>query len=153
MAEMTRTGYVYINVGSLGEDVVKIGLTRRLDPEDRVRELGDASVPFVFDTHALIYSDDAPALEAALHAEFGGRRVNASNMRKEFFRLGLEEVEEAVDRLARTLRSSRIGKPKNIGRRWLAVGKMRNACGGRWRTRCPRRSERSPVVAAKPTMH
>jgi len=102
MAEMTKSGYVYIisNIGSFGEDVVKIGLTRRLEPDDRVKELGDASVPFGFDTHAMIYSDEAPALEGALHKEFADRRVNASNMRKEFFRVGLEEVEEAVRRLA-----------------------------------------------------
>ena len=104
MAEMTKSGYVYIisNVGSFGEDVVKIGLTRRLEPDDRVKELGDASVPFGFDTHAMIYSDEAPALESALHKEFADRRVNASNMRKEFFRVGLEEVEDAVKRLAPT---------------------------------------------------
>jgi len=102
MAEMTKSGYVYIisNIGSFGEDVVKIGLTRRLEPDDRVKELGDASVPFSFDTHAMIYSDDAPALETALHKEFSNRRVNASNMRKEFFHVSLEEVEDAVKRLA-----------------------------------------------------
>ena len=102
MAEMTKSGYVYIisNIGSFGEDVVKIGLTRRLDPDDRVRELGDASVPFSFDTHAMIYSDEAPALEAALHREFADRRINMTNFRKEFFRVGLNEVEEAVKRLA-----------------------------------------------------
>lgn len=102
MAEMTKSGYVYIisNIGSFGEDVVKIGLTRRLDPDDRVRELGDASVPFSFDTHAMIYSDEAPALEAALHREFADRRINMTNFRKEFFRVGLDEVEEAVTRLA-----------------------------------------------------
>ena len=102
MAEMTKSGYVYIisNIGSFGEDVVKIGLTRRLEPDDRVKELGDASVPFGFDTHAMIYSDEAPALESALHKEFADRRVNASNMRKEFFRVSLKEVEEAVRRLA-----------------------------------------------------
>lgn len=92
MAEMTKSGYVYIisNIGSFGEDVVKIGLTRRLEPDDRVKELGDASVPFGFDTHAMIYSDEAPALESALHQEFSDRRVNASNMRKEFFRVKFE---------------------------------------------------------------
>lgn len=102
MAEMTKSGYVYIisNIGSFGEDVVKIGLTRRLEPDDRVRELGDASVPFTFDTHAMIYSEEAPALEAALHKEFSESRVNAANMRKEFFRVTLEEVEKAVTRLA-----------------------------------------------------
>jgi hypothetical protein len=104
MAEMTKSGYVYIisNVGSFGDDVVKIGLTRRLDPDDRVRELGDASVPFSFDTHAMIYSDAAPALEAALHKEFAEKRINMSNFRKEFFRVSLEDVEAAVTRLAPT---------------------------------------------------
>ncbi|RID89696.1 DUF4041 domain-containing protein [Gemmobacter lutimaris] len=104
MAEMTKSGYVYIisNVGSFGDDVVKIGLTRRLDPDDRVRELGDASVPFSFDTHAMIYSDAAPALEAALHKEFAEKRINMSNFRKEFFRVALEDVEAAVARLAPT---------------------------------------------------
>ncbi|PTX47259.1 T5orf172 domain-containing protein [Gemmobacter caeni] len=104
MAEMTKSGYVYIisNVGSFGDDVVKIGLTRRLDPDDRVRELGDASVPFSFDTHAMIYSDAAPALEAALQKEFAEKRINMSNFRKEFFRVALEDVEAAVARLAPT---------------------------------------------------
>ncbi|MGC8732097.1 MAG: DUF4041 domain-containing protein [Halothiobacillaceae bacterium] len=104
MAEMTKSGYVYIisNVGSFGDDVVKIGLTRRLDPDDRVRELGDASVPFSFDTHAMIYSDAAPALEAALHKEFAEKRINMSNFRKEFFRVSLDDVEAAVGRLAPT---------------------------------------------------
>ncbi|QYY37213.1 DUF4041 domain-containing protein [Ruficoccus sp. ZRK36] len=102
MAEMTQSGYVYIisNVGSFGNDVVKIGLTRRLNPDDRVRELGDASVPFTFDTHAMIYSEEAPALESALHKEFADRRINMVNMRKEFFCVTIEEVEEAVSRLA-----------------------------------------------------
>lgn len=102
LAERTNCGYIYIisNVGSFGEDVVKIGLTRRLDPMDRVRELGDASVPFVFDTHAIIYSEDAPALERALHTEFGAVRINTENFRKEFFRVGLPAVEAAVRRLA-----------------------------------------------------
>ncbi|RBO90535.1 DUF4041 domain-containing protein [Pseudochrobactrum asaccharolyticum] len=102
MAERTRSGYVYIisNIGSFGDDVIKIGLTRRLDPMDRVREFGDASVPFVFDTHAVIYSDDAPALERALHGEFERTRVNAQNYRKEFFRASLDDVEKAVKRLA-----------------------------------------------------
>jgi hypothetical protein len=104
MAEMTKSGYVYIisNVGSFGEEVVKIGLTRRLDPDDRIRELGDASVPFGFDTHAMIYSDAAPSLEGALHREFAERRINTSNFRKEFFRVSLDEVEAAVARLAPT---------------------------------------------------
>jgi hypothetical protein len=102
MAERTRSGYVYIisNIGSFGGDIVKIGLTRRLDPMDRVRELGDASVPFIFDTHAIIYSDDAPALERALHGQFDSARINAQNYRKEFFKVPLDAVEAAVARLA-----------------------------------------------------
>ena len=102
LAEKTRSGYVYIisNIGSFGEDVVKIGLTRRLDPIDRVQELGDASVPFSFDVHAIIYSEDAPSLERALHGEFDKLRVNAQNYRKEFFWARIDDVEAAVKRLA-----------------------------------------------------
>jgi hypothetical protein len=102
MAEMTRSGYVYVisNIGSFGPNMVKIGLTRRLDPDDRIRELGDASVPFTFDTHAMIYSDNAPTLERALHAEFEPFRVNVTNYRKEFFRVSPDTVEGAVRRLA-----------------------------------------------------
>jgi hypothetical protein len=102
MAEQTRSGYVYVisNIGSFGEGIVKIGLTRRLDPLDRVRELGDASVPFSFDTHAVIYSDDAPALEKALHDRFESTRINVQNARKEFFRASIADVETAVMDLA-----------------------------------------------------
>jgi len=94
----TRAGYVYIisNIGAFGENIYKIGVTRRLDPEERVDELGDASVPFYFDVHALIFSDDAPSLENALHKAFDERRVNAINTRKEFFRVTLEEIESVV---------------------------------------------------------
>lgn len=97
-AQMTRSGHVYVisNVGSFGEDVYKIGMTRRLDPLERVRELGDASVPFQFDVHAVIYSDDAPALENALHHAFNDRRVNRVNERKEFFRVGIDQIAGAV---------------------------------------------------------
>ncbi|WP_210403032.1 GIY-YIG nuclease family protein [Thalassospira sp. MCCC 1A01428] len=101
MAEQTRKGHVYIisNIGSFGENVYKIGLTRRLDPMDRVKELGDASVPFPFDVHAIIYYDDAPALEAALHREFSHSRVNAVNLRKEFFRVDLDKIRAATNKL------------------------------------------------------
>ena len=97
-AQMTRSGHVYIisNVGSFGEGVYKIGMTRRLDPMDRVKELGDASVPFTFDVHAIIYSEDAPALENKLHRLFHQRRVNLINERKEFFRVGIDEIARAV---------------------------------------------------------
>lgn len=102
MAELTRSGYVYIisNIGSFGEGVVKIGMTRRLDPLDRVRELGSASVPFTFDVHAIIYSDDAPTLEHALHSQFSSYRVNTQNLRKEFFRTELSQVERALKELS-----------------------------------------------------
>ena len=95
---MTRSGHVYVisNVGSFGEDVYKIGMTRRLDPLDRVRELGDASVPFQFDVHAIIYSEDAPGLENKLHRLFDNQRINRVNERKEFFRVTIEEIAEAV---------------------------------------------------------
>ncbi|EGR0128920.1 DUF4041 domain-containing protein [Vibrio vulnificus] len=102
MAEQTRKGHVYVisNIGSFGEDVYKIGLTRRLEPMDRVKELGDASVPFPFDVHAMIYTDDAPALETALHREFHSKRVNAVNLRKEFFNVDLMAIQDAVERIA-----------------------------------------------------
>ena len=97
-AQMTRSGHVYIisNIGSFGEHVYKIGMTRRLDPEDRIRELGGASVPFRFDIHAMIYSEDAPTLENALHQMFEKRSVNRINARKEFFNVSLEEIEKIV---------------------------------------------------------
>ncbi|MBX3215702.1 MAG: GIY-YIG nuclease family protein [Labilithrix sp.] len=97
-AQLTKSGYVYVlsNIGSFGEGVYKIGLTRRLDPYERVDELGDASVPFCFDVHAIIYAEDAPGLENALHREFADRRVNRVNLRKEYFRVTLEEIQAAV---------------------------------------------------------
>lgn len=97
-AQMTRSGHVYVisNLGSFGEHVYKIGMTRRLDPMDRIRELGDASVPFQFDVHAIIYSDDAPSLECELHKAFDGHRVNLVNERKEFFRVPIEQIAHAV---------------------------------------------------------
>lgn len=98
MAQQTRTGYVYVisNVRSFGEGVYKIGMTRRLDPMDRVHELGDASVPFPFDVHYMIYTDDAPKLEAELHQRFAESKMNRDNYRKEFFRVSLEEIEAAL---------------------------------------------------------
>ncbi|MCD8146853.1 MAG: DUF4041 domain-containing protein [Clostridiales bacterium] len=93
-----RAGYVYIisNIGAFGEGVYKIGMTRRLDPMDRVDELGDASVPFNFDVHALIFSEDAPRLEAALHNAFADRKLNFVNQRREFFRVSLDEIKKVV---------------------------------------------------------
>lgn len=93
-----RAGYVYIisNIGAFGEDVYKIGMTRRLDPLERVDELGDASVPFDFDVHAMIFSDDAPRLEAALHNAFADRKLNFVNQRREFFHVSLDEIKQVV---------------------------------------------------------
>ncbi|MCF8306446.1 MAG: DUF4041 domain-containing protein [Ignavibacteriales bacterium] len=99
MAEFTKSGHVYIisNIGSFGDKVFKIGMTRRLDPMERVHELGDASVPFKFDVHAMIYSKDAPSLENALHKRFNERRLNLVNTRREFFNVELKEIEEEVN--------------------------------------------------------
>lgn len=97
-AQLTRSGHVYVisNIGSFGEHVYKIGMTRRLDPKERIKELSDASVPFNFDIHAIIYSEDAPALEAELHRVFDRRRLNRVNERKEFFRVTIDEIAHAV---------------------------------------------------------
>ena len=100
MAQQTRCGYVYVisNIGSFGEGVYKIGMTRRIDPMQRVRELGDASVPFPFDVHAMIYTEDAPSLEAKLHQAFELQKVNAVNWRKEYFRVSLEDIRKEVEK-------------------------------------------------------
>lgn len=97
-AQLTKSGHVYIisNIGSFGEDVYKIGMTRRLEPMDRVKELGDASVPFSFDVHAMIFCENAPELESRLHKRFNSKRVNKENERKEFFRVSLDEIVEVV---------------------------------------------------------
>ncbi len=94
-----RAGYVYIisNIGAFGENVYKIGMTRRLDPEDRISELSGAAVPFRFDVHAMIFSNDAPKLEAALHNAFADKKMNLVNGRKEFFRVTLEEIKKVVE--------------------------------------------------------
>ncbi|EIJ39942.1 T5orf172 domain-containing protein [Galbibacter orientalis DSM 19592] len=97
-AQETKSGHVYIisNLGSFGENVYKIGMTRRLEPLDRVKELGDASVPFTFDLHAMIFSENAPELENLLHREFDDRRINKVNYRKEYFRVTLDEIEQVI---------------------------------------------------------
>lgn len=94
----TRAGYVYVisNIGSFGENIYKIGVTRRLEPMDRINELSSASVPFEFDVHAMIFSDDAPKLEKTLHNHFREREVNKVNHRKEFFKVNIDEIEEVV---------------------------------------------------------
>lgn len=100
MAQMTRQGHVYVisNVGSFGENVFKIGMTRRLEPMERVSELSSASVPFAFDVHAMISCEDAPALENALHNELNECRLNKVNMRKEFFRVDIDKIISCVEK-------------------------------------------------------
>jgi len=97
-AQLTRAGYVYVisNIGCFGHGVCKIGMTRRVEPMERVNELGDASVPFRFDVHTLVFVEDAPSLEKELHNAFHKHRVNIENNRKEFFRVSPEMVEEKM---------------------------------------------------------
>lgn len=99
-AQLTRSGHVYVlsNLGSFGDGVFKIGMTRRFEPRERVDELGDASVPFPFDVHAMIYCEDAPRLENALHRELAAYRVNLVNQRKEFFRVTLDLIRQAAEK-------------------------------------------------------
>jgi hypothetical protein len=101
MAQQTKAGNIYIisNIGSFGENVYKIGMTRRLEPLDRIRELGDASVPFEFDVHSMIYSDNAPGLEKELHRKFMRMQMNKVNPRKEFFKVTLSDIKAEVDSL------------------------------------------------------
>jgi predicted nucleic acid-binding Zn-ribbon protein len=110
MAQQTKRGHVYVisNIGSFGENVYKIGMTRRLEPIDRVKELGDASVPFQFDIHAMIYSDEAPALENELHKAFANKKVNMLNYRKEFFDVSLDEIEMKVKEIGIEAEFSRL---------------------------------------------
>lgn len=110
MAQQTKRGHVYIisNIGSFGENVYKIGMTRRLEPTDRVKELGDASVPFQFDIHAMIYSDEAPTLENELHKAFTHKKVNMLNYRKEFFNVTLDEIEQKIKDIGLDAEFSRL---------------------------------------------
>jgi hypothetical protein len=104
-AQLTKSGHVYVisNIGSFGENRFKIGMTRRLEPMDRIKELGDASVPFEFDVHAIIYTEDAPSFEAKLHEHFDRRRINKVNERKEFFEVTIEEIEAVVKKYHATI--------------------------------------------------
>ena len=115
MAQQTKSGHVYVisNIGSFGENVYKIGMTRRLEPLDRVKELGDASVPFIFDVHAMIYSDDAPALENSLHKLFDSQRVNLVNSRKEFFKVTLEEIEAQAKKISSNVEFIKTAEAKD----------------------------------------
>lgn len=122
MAQLTKSGHVYVvsNIGSFGDDVFKIGMTRRLEPLDRVKELGDASVPFPFDVHAMIYSVDAPDLENKLHKEFESRRLNLINHRKEFFYVTLAEIEKATVSHGAEIKFTRVAEAEQY-RKTIAV--------------------------------
>ncbi|TRW26613.1 DUF4041 domain-containing protein [Flavobacterium zepuense] len=128
MAQQTKRGHVYIisNIGSFGEDVYKIGMTRRLEPLDRVRELGDASVPFKFDVHALIYSDEARTLEYELHKAFSEKKVNMLNYRREFFKVTLEEIEAKIKELGFKAEFSTSPEAMEYRETQLILDKIRN---------------------------
>lgn len=121
-AQMTRSGYVYIisNIGSFGERVFKIGMTRRLDPMDRVRELGDASVPFPFDVHALTFTQDAPALETALHNAFWERRINWVNDKREFFNVSIDEIVEVAKKHCGEIQITKVAEAEEY-RKTLSI--------------------------------
>ena len=138
-AQLTKVGHIYVisNIGAFGEGVLKIGLTRRLEPEERVKELGDASVPFPFDIHTLIYSENAPALEARLHNHFWDKRLNWANDRKEFFRVNLDEVRTALSELG--LEANLLNVPEAREYRETLVVVERNRSGS---------SPNSPTVAS-----
>lgn len=114
-AQLTKSGHVYIisNIGSFGENIYKIGMTRRLEPMERVQELGDASVPFAFDVHAMVYSVNAPELESALHKKFDAKRVNLMNQRKEFYNVTLEEIEEAARELKLEIQITKLAEARD----------------------------------------
>lgn len=113
LAQVTKSGYIYVisNIGSFGEDIYKIGMTRRLQPEERVQEFS-ASVPFEFDVHALIHSENAPELEAKLHRRFEDKRLNLVNSRKEFYNVALQEIETAVKELHGNIEFTKIAEAK-----------------------------------------
>jgi hypothetical protein len=113
LAQVTKSGYVYVisNIGSFGEDIYKIGMTRRLEPLDRIREFG-VSVPFDFDVHALIHSENAPELENRLHKRFNEKSMNLVNSRKEFYNVTLQEIETAVKELHGSIEFTKMAEAK-----------------------------------------
>ena len=114
MAQKTRQGHVYVisNIGSFGESIYKIGMTRRLEPLDRVKELGDSSVPFAFDVHAMIHTENAPDLEKKLHESFHKLRMNRVNNRKEFFKLNLDEVKNKCKELGINVHFTKLAEAR-----------------------------------------
>lgn len=125
-AQLTKCGYIYVisNIGSFGENIYKIGMTRRLEPMDRINELGDASVPFKFDVHALIFSENAPELEAKLHNHFKDKAVNLVNLKKEFFNVSLSEIEKVVHENYAEIEFTQIAEAKDY-RETLAIRKAK----------------------------
>jgi len=115
-AQLTKSGHVYIisNIGSFGDHVYKIGMTRRLEPRDRINELGDASVPFDFDVHGLIYSENAPELENILHKRLEDRRINLVNVRAEFFNVTVNEIEKIVNESNLSIQLTKIAEAKEF---------------------------------------
>lgn len=113
-AQLTKSGHVYIisNIGSFGETVYKIGMTRRLEPMVRIHELGDASVPFDFDVHGLIYSENAPELEGILHKKLESNRINLVNKRAEFFNTTIDELVAIVNELNLNIQLTKIAEAK-----------------------------------------
>ncbi len=114
LAELTKAGYVYVisNIGSFGENVYKVGMTRRWEPMERIRELSGASVPFGFDVHAMMYSENAPALEIALHKWMENQRMNLVNPRKEFFHIGLDEIETFARKNGVTIEFTKLAEAR-----------------------------------------
>lgn len=115
-AQLTKSGHVYIisNIGSFGDNIYKIGMTRRLEPLDRVKELGDASVPFDFDVHGMIYSDNAPALENTLHRHLENKRLNLANTRAEFFVTSIDEIEQIIQEFNLTVKLTKLAEAKEF---------------------------------------
>jgi len=146
MAQQTRSGNVYIisNIGSFGEEVFKIGMTRRLEPNDRVKELSDASVPFEFDVHAMIRSDDAPSLERFLHTSFEEFRMNKVNYRKEFFRIPLNRIRALVTERALEATFTMAAEAREY-RESLALVNMKPEDRERFQT--PTEPEDDPVLS------
>ncbi|HOW85046.1 MAG TPA: DUF4041 domain-containing protein [Candidatus Aminicenantes bacterium] len=113
-AQLTKSGHIYVisNIGAFGEDVFKIGMTRRLEPEERIKELGDASVPFEFDIHAMIHSDNAPELEGQIHKRIEGKKINLLNNRREFFKINMVELENIIHEFKADIELTKVAEAR-----------------------------------------